>query len=125
MLAGFERLDGPEGVQAVGQRVVDGIHVGIGEQGVVGVEDRGDAVLGREGTRPLRVARRDRDHLDLVVRPRRLDQGGRRDARRAQAADADAVHRRAQVRARTRRPGRAPVDSPCSNVTSPATRVAT
>ena len=45
VLPGLERGDRPLGVQPVGERVVDGVDVGIGEEGGVGVEHPGDPVL--------------------------------------------------------------------------------
>ena len=65
VLARFERGDRPLRVQAVGQRVVDRVDVGIGEEVGVGVEHPRDAVLGRERVGPRAITRGDADDLDL------------------------------------------------------------
>ena len=67
VLAGLEGRDGPVAVQPVGERVVDGVDVGIAHQFGVIVQDAGDLVLAGEllgpGTGrgpPRRRRRRDR-----------------------------------------------------------------
>ncbi len=45
MFAGFERLDGPLGVQAVGQGIVDRVDVMIRKQGAIGLVDARDVML--------------------------------------------------------------------------------
>jgi hypothetical protein len=50
VLAGFQRADRPRHVQVVGQRIVDGIDLGIGQQlfvGSVGARDREAAAAAR------------------------------------------------------------------------------
>ena len=92
MFAGAQRGDGPAAVQAVGQRVVDGINGGVGEQRVVAVVHRGDAVFGGKGRGAVAVARGDGGDLHAVQHAGRTDEGGRRDPRGAQHADAHCTH---------------------------------
>ena len=68
VLAGFERGDRPLRVQPVGQRVVDRVDVGIGDERGVGVVHRRDAVLRRERVGAAAIARRDRDDLGFARR---------------------------------------------------------
>ncbi len=56
MLAGLGGLDGQRHVQLIGQRIVDGIDVGIGEQLFVRAVGRGNVRV----RRPLRVLSQDR-----------------------------------------------------------------
>ena len=95
VLARFERGDRPLGVQPVGQRVVDRVDVGIGEQRGVGVVHLRDAVLRRERLGAAAIARRDRDapRLRATLRAGLIDRG-RRDARRAEDADPNRGHPR-------------------------------
>ncbi len=92
VLARLERGDRPLRVQTVGQRVVDGVDVGIGEQVGVGVEDARDAVLGGVGVGAAAVTRGDRDHLGILRVAGGLDDRGGRDARGAEDSDADRAH---------------------------------
>ena len=63
VLAGLERADRPLDVQRVGQRDVDRVDLGVGEQRLVGAVRARDAVLGGEGPAALDVARADGDEL--------------------------------------------------------------
>ena len=56
VLAGLERADRPLDVQPVGQRDVDGVDVGVGEQRLVGAVRARDAVL--VARTPARAPRR-------------------------------------------------------------------
>ena len=87
VLAGPQRRNRPVPVQAVGERVVDGVDLGVLHQRRVAVQDAGNALLTGEFRRPLRVARRHRRD-DGHPRPAgRLDQCGGGDAGRSQNAD--------------------------------------
>ena len=92
VLAGLERGDRPPAVEPVRQRVVDRVHVGIGEERVVRVVHRRDRVLAGELLGSLPVTGRHGDDLDLVVLLRGLDQRRRGDAGRAERADPEPVH---------------------------------
>jgi hypothetical protein len=86
-LAGLQGADGPFGVQAVGQGIVDGLDIRVVEQGLI-VPVRSRHVMGPgEGRAPRRVARGHGQHLD----PRRegpdIQQGRPGDAGAAQHAD--------------------------------------
>ena len=65
VLAGLEGGDGPVPVQAVGERVVDGVDLGVVHQLLVAAHDAGNALLAGEFGGPLAVAGRhgdDRGH---------------------------------------------------------------
>jgi hypothetical protein len=62
-------------VQSVRQGDVDGVDVRVGEQGLIAVVDRADAVSARRLGRAIPVPRRDRGDLDAV------DTGGGTDER--------------------------------------------
>ena len=79
-------------MQPVGQGVVDGVDLGIGDQGLVGLVHGGHVVLGREGPPPFGVAGGHGRHFRLGQGAGGLDEGGRRDAGRPQTADSDPVH---------------------------------
>ena len=89
MLAGLQYPDRPLGVQTVGQRIVDGVDLGIGQQRFVRVVDMRDAVLACKCGSPVTISRGDGDDLDVGLRARRADERLRRDASRAEDADAD------------------------------------
>jgi hypothetical protein len=61
VFAGLHGGEVPRSVQCVGQRVVDGLDLGVGQQVRVRRRDAPDAVDGGEGRGPLGVAGRDRD----------------------------------------------------------------
>ena len=87
VLSGGQRSQRPRRVEAVRERDVDGVDVGVADDRLVGVGDPGDPVPGGEGDGPGPIA--GRHHLDdhLRVRGRRSDEGGRGDPRRAQDAE--------------------------------------
>ena len=93
VLARFERGDRPLRVQAVRQRVVDRVDLGVFDERGVGVAHVGDAVLRRERVGAAAVARGHRTHHRLGVGASGFDHGCGRDARRAENADANRVHR--------------------------------
>ncbi len=85
VLAGLERLDRPLDVHRVRQRDVDGLDVGIGEQGLVRAVRARNLPLARVRVGPRLVAARDREQIDLVRRVRSrndlpVDVGGRDDS---------------------------------------------
>ena len=88
MLAGFERLDAPFGMQIDGQCVVNQIDVVGAHQRFVIIGGTGKAMRVRKGLRPRPVTRR--NHLQYRARAylRRMNDGGRRNARRAQTTNA-------------------------------------
>jgi hypothetical protein len=49
VLAGFGGADGPGNVELVGERVVDGVDAGVGEEFFVGAVGGGDVELGSDG----------------------------------------------------------------------------
>ena len=105
VLAGLQRADRQRFVVAVGQRVVDGVDVVVGEEFVVGAVDVLDAVLAGEGAGAGDVARCDGGDDDVVDDLRRRQQRHRRDARGAEHADAQhavAQHAHPATRACTR-----------------------
>ena len=57
VLAGLGRLDGPFGMAGMGQGDVDGVDLGIGEEGLIAMDDPDAGEVGGE-IGPLRVARR-------------------------------------------------------------------
>src|SRR3954467_9231690 len=61
MLPRLDRLDRPGDVQVVGQRVVDRVDLGIGQQRFIGIMSLWDAQTRRRGPRPLPAARGDRN----------------------------------------------------------------
>jgi len=65
MLPRIRRADRPFGVQTVGQRVVDRINVGIGQECLVGRMNVRDAGCACEFLRPFDVATRDSGHGHL------------------------------------------------------------
>ena len=84
------RLDGgdrPVAVQPVGERVVDGVDVRVGDHGGVGVQDPGDAVLAGEGLGPGAVAGRHGGDHGAAGPPGRLYQSDGGDPGRPQDAD--------------------------------------
>ncbi len=91
VLTGGQRGAGPAAVQAVGQRVVDGIEVGIGDQRLVTFVHPGDAVFRGKSLCTCAVAGCYCGDDDLTVSLGRLDKRRRRDARRAQDADPQAT----------------------------------
>ncbi len=66
VLASRQRLQRPGVVQRVGQHEIDGLHVGVGEQGLVGAMHSRDGVLRGEGPATRRGAAAHRQDLDLV-----------------------------------------------------------
>ena len=99
VLAGPQGGDRPVPVEAVGQRVVDGVDLGVLDQRRVAVQDTRNALLTGEFGGPLAVACR---HGGDDGHPRpagRLDQGGGGDAGRSQ-------DRRFSARGGHRAPGR-------------------
>jgi hypothetical protein len=91
VLAGPDGGEVPGSVQCVGQRVVDGLDLGIGQQVGVRGGDAFDAVGGGEGRRPLRVTGGDRDQTGAggVCR---LDDGEFGDPGSAEDADTQRPH---------------------------------
>ena len=92
VLAGLERGDGPFGVEPVGERVVDRVELGIGEERGVRVVHLRDAVLGRERVGAAAVSGRYGSDDGFVAIAGGLDRGRRRDAGRAEDADPNWVH---------------------------------
>ncbi len=92
-LAGLERPLAPLGVQAVREGVVNRLDLAVLDEGVVGVVDPLDPVLGGEGTRSRGVAGGDTCHRGFGHAVRRSDEGGRGDAGCPEYADAQAGHR--------------------------------
>jgi polyphosphate kinase 2 len=92
VLARGEGPQRPRGVQRVRQRVVDRVHVGIGDQGLVRLVHHGDAVLGGEPAGPGRVPGRDRGHQHLGHQAGRRDQRARGDPGSAERAHPQLVH---------------------------------
>ena len=92
VLARLQRRDRPLGMEPVGQRVVDRIDLGIGEERRVRVVHGRDPVLRREGLGAAAIAGRHRSHLGFGVVAGGLDHPARRDARRAEDADPDRGH---------------------------------
>ena len=64
VLAGGQGPQGPLGVEPVGQRIVDGVDVLVGQQLGVGPPDHRDVVLGGEYLGPVSVTGGDRPDLD-------------------------------------------------------------
>ena len=60
VFAGLGRLDGPRGVEAVGQRDVDDVDVRVSQHRLVAAERAGDAPFGGVGLRVGQVAAGDR-----------------------------------------------------------------
>ena len=89
VLAGLEGANGPVAVEPVGQRIVDGVEVAVGEEGVVVRVDHRNAVLRGELPRPARVACRHGGDLHLGHLPSRPQQCHRRDAGGPEHADAE------------------------------------
>ena len=90
VLAGLEGGDGPVPVQAVGERVVDGVDLGVVHQLFVAAQDAGNALLAGEFGGALAVARRHGDDRGAPGPAGGLDQGGGGDAGRPQ--DPDSQH---------------------------------
>ncbi len=113
VLARGERGHRPSAVESVGQRVVDGVDVGVVDELLVGADHAGDAVLGGEGRRPARGRgrRSPTTSAPATCRAGRIRADGR-DPRRAEDTDADGRHRcRLQPgRVRTRGDHRGQVD---------------
>ena len=86
------RLQGPLGVQAVRQRVVDRVDVRIVDDVVVRRVHARDAVLGGVCVGTGSVAGGDRGDGGTGYALRRLDDGQRRDPRRADDADPQVGH---------------------------------
>ena len=87
VLAGIEGADGPLGVQPVGQGVVDGLDLRVGQQRLVAGIDMPHALACRESVGAPRVARRHRDDRRTRHATRRAHQRHRRNAGRAQDTD--------------------------------------
>ena len=104
VLACLERTDRPCAVQAVRQRIVDGVDLGIGEQRLVGRVRAWEAVLGRELLGSRAVARGDRRNDDVRDVARRANQRHRRDPRGSENADANGSCW-SRLRLRARAPG--------------------
>src|SRR4051812_44102090 len=92
MLPGGDRLQGPLGVQGVGKRDVDRVDVRVVEDVVVRRVNPRDVVPLCELPRPGRVTRSDRRDGGPGYPPGRLDDGQRRDPRRAEDAEAQVGH---------------------------------
>src|SRR4051812_47924857 len=73
VLAGLERPDRPRHVQRVGQRVVDGIDLRVGQQRLVGAVHARDPVLGRVRPPAGRLARGDGEELGVRRQARAVD----------------------------------------------------
>ena len=87
VLAGGQRGPGPPAVQAVRQRVVDGVDIGIGDQRLVAFVHPRDVVFGGERLRARRIAGCHRSHYNFGVFLGRLDKSHRCDVGRTQDAD--------------------------------------
>ena len=88
VLAGLERAQRPGRVQRVGQGVVDGVHVRVGQQGLVAPEGQLDAVPLGERRCPACVAGGHGQHLGRRHLARRCDERKRCDAGGTEDADA-------------------------------------
>jgi hypothetical protein len=98
VLAGGDRGQVPGAVEAVGERVVDDLDLGVGRHVDVGIQHPLDAVGGSEGLGPAPVAGGDRDDA-VAGGVGGVDDGDRGDPGRAQDADPQrfrrlAVHHR-------------------------------
>ena len=93
MLAGFECRDRPLRVEAVGERVVDGVDVGVGDERLVRIADLRHAVLRCERVGTIAIPSGHRADESLVDVVRGLDHRAGRDARRAEYPDPNRVHR--------------------------------
>ena len=92
VLARLHRLDGPRHMQVVGQRVVDGLDLGIGQHFLVAAIGLGKPQF-RDGRARLRdVARRDRAHVEQRAALHSGNDPDRRDACGAQNPPDDGPH---------------------------------
>ena len=87
VLARLEGGDGPVAVQPVGQRVVDGVDVGVVDQLLVAAEHPGDPLLAGELLRPLAVPGGHGDDHRRLRSAGWLDECGGGDAGRPEDAD--------------------------------------
>ena len=83
VLAGGECSARPPAVQAVGQGVVDGIHIRIGDECLIAVVHPGDSVFGGESLSAVAIAGGHRGHHDLRVIAGRFDERCRCDTCRS------------------------------------------
>ena len=93
VLAGFGRANGPRHVQMVGQRIVDGVDFGIGQQLLVAAVRLGDTELAGRFRRLGRVAGSDGGDLGHRAALHAGNHLRGRDPRRAQYTESKFSHR--------------------------------